>query len=95
MTQRNLPEDFVNLGPVSIHVDDLRSYTQDTDRFLEYLPLARRLSACGVDSLEAQDIWCTAGNRQLLLVTLGELAALILALAQSVQALQAEPAVVH
>lgn len=74
----DLPAGYVDLEIVAIHVSDLREYTRDVRRFLEYLPLAKQLA--DAEPGEAAKVFRSAANTGLLMTTWEELGEIYLAM---------------
>ena len=94
MTEK-LPPGYINLGPISLHIDDVSNRTADIDRFTKYLPLARELLNCDAGTDEARAIFEAADDSAAMLMTVEDLAHLLCALAVTGRLMQMEPVEIH
>lgn len=68
----SLPPGYINLGPASLHVADVKRFTADINRFRKYLPMVLALWPLAPGCEEEQDIWENAESVDDLLITITE-----------------------
>ncbi len=90
-----LPINYVNLGPIALHVHDLARYTADVERFQKYLPATMRMLDAEGDEIERAEIWREADCWQDLLTTIAEYSDLLTRLAYTAQVQGRLPGVRH